>query len=296
METSWVVVLIPKDLHHLPGLFRAIEMQSLPVGELVLVTSGLTRAEGQAVDVQLSRYGFPSVHLRRPSLHSAGSNRNRGVKVASREFVSFMDADDFPHPDRNKVLTERAIELANDHEDFVIFHSYNPVPRDQDFVSDDWLEEFHGRDVTAFEEARTLPLEKQEQIRVRAESRRRNKNFATLRFMELPNARIHHSPITAPAAALRRFPVPSRPLDRDEDVAYCNSAFLRGAELVFLDTPLILYRVGWNTPPDVPEVELLVPFKLRLRMRSSWRKLERSFSRFFRRLRRFVASRLPLGN
>lgn len=257
-----------------------------------MVTSGLSRKERQLVDDELGSYSFPSKHVWRPSLHSIGSNRNRGVSDASHKFVSFMDADDFPHPDRNKVLTERASELSRTHDDFVIFHSYLAITRDQEFVSDEWLEVFEGRDVTKFDEGRNLPQEKQEKIRTRAAESRQKKNFVTLKFSETPSARIHHSPITAPTHVLRRFPLASRPLDRDEDVAYANAAFLRGAELIFIDTPLILYRVGWKTPPEVPEVQLLVPFKVRLWLRTLGRNLARAYSRVLRRAVRVVTSRL----
>lgn len=275
--------MIEKDFHHAVALANSIGNQTRKVGEFVLVASGLnpnmeSRLWGIFSDVAKS-----VKIIRRRRVHSAGSNRMVGVKSSSLKFVSFIDADDLAHPQRNEILEERIAHYQDRNSEVpVILHSYIEEPRDA-AQSSSQRDRFSSLALDQIELAWTLPEERVNAIRARFSST--SPRPMGLRFEELPNARIHHAPITAPRHLFDLVKIRPRPLHRNEDVMFLNEAITKGVSLEFLDAPLICYRVGWKTAPAGDEERYLNPF---FGIKQAVGKINRLRKRTSRRGRRWV--------
>lgn len=75
----------------------------------------------------------------------AGAARNNGLRHASGEFLSFLDADDFFEP----TMLEDAVSAAERYQaDFVVFHSDQYHMDKESFVAAPWV--FRGRDIPPY--------------------------------------------------------------------------------------------------------------------------------------------------
>lgn len=285
---SWVTPLIPKDVDRLPELISAINRQTHPVGEFVLVSSGCSASDLERLDSALGALTIPFRHVRRKRLHAAGSNRNAGVRVASHSWISFIDADDLPHPRRNEVLID-TISLLGDAFRGVIVHGFHRIPRDLDFAE--------GRMEKHFPEVSTMPAVFEEVTpdrvrRIREAVRRRGFRwkYPELRFSGAPDTPIHHAHVTLPLEVAVKNRIPVRPVRRGEDVIYLNRLFVKGVAFRFIDAPLVLYREGWIHPPEGDQEDILVPFPVRRRLHQLFRVLTKRLRRLARRVVRGVGA------
>lgn len=124
-----MIPIIEKDLVHLESLLDALQGQSVSIHEAVMVFSGLRPSSRHFASSVAARSGVAVTAVFRTFVHSAGSNRNRGSRIASGDYVSVFDPDDIPHRLRNARIRD-AIERFSASQRLVIMHSFERIPRD----------------------------------------------------------------------------------------------------------------------------------------------------------------------
>lgn len=121
-----VSVVVPCAASHvglLADLVRAIETQTRPPQELVIVVSGSTpppklRSDRLALSLAYS-----------PRSRNAAQNRNRGSATATGSIVVFQDADDLPHPQRFEIIASIFETFAIEH----LMHTFFPETQFEDW-------------------------------------------------------------------------------------------------------------------------------------------------------------------
>jgi glycosyltransferase involved in cell wall biosynthesis len=101
MVDSQVSVVIPTynraDL--LRAALESVLLQTLPVGEIVVVDDGSTDHTADVVRA-FAMSGAPVIYLHGPHANSRGEARNRGVAASNGSLVAFLDSDDLWKPER----------------------------------------------------------------------------------------------------------------------------------------------------------------------------------------------------
>ncbi len=287
MKISWITPLIPKDVDGLRELVEAINNQTERVGEFILVSSGCSKTELETLNGFLRQLDAPFQHVARKRLHSIGSNKNAGVRVAKHSWVSFIDADDIPHRKRNELLIE-AVRRNGESDHGVILHSLVKIPRDQEIEPtsvDNYFLDFPESPPRLFDELSESTKKKINQI---ASKKGFRKVYSILEFEGASGVSIHHAHITVPLHVLKNNPFPLRGIRRDEDVVLLNRLFMKGVPLRLLAAPLVLYREGWINSPVFDDGRDLTPFQFRFFLNRVTTRLTRRVKKRLRRLNRLV--------
>lgn len=103
-----ISVAVPCYYRHfcyLEGLLAALEQQTHLPDEVIVSLSQVEHLDPKAIDSLEHRpYPFTVVILRREGIWSQGPNRAAAGLAASGSIVSYIDADDLPHPQRLEAL------------------------------------------------------------------------------------------------------------------------------------------------------------------------------------------------
>ena len=99
---------IPKHVKHLPELMESIKKQTISPTEVIL---GISETDKQEADKLLKQYSsilLPSKLIVTSTAERAlaGKNRNRISDHCTADLISFIDADDLMHPQRNEILLD----------------------------------------------------------------------------------------------------------------------------------------------------------------------------------------------
>lgn len=286
---SWIIPIIPKDCFNLVDLVRAIEGQTIPPDEIIVVASGFS-----GVDLALlkNRLGRSSANFRlfsRRFMRSAGQNRKLGVRNALFDWVTFFDADDLPSLDRQSVLWDVRKWLQPGQSDkVVVLHSFEKIARDE--VSKQFSQiaraEHQGPRVYShiYSELSTRTREKL----AGSGGAKASVVNAHFRFQGsmMP---VHHAAIAASKNLLERFPPESRKVSRDEDVRLLNRIWRAGGvDFYFVGLPLMTYRVSFTNGQDRDEELEVNPFRHLVIATRKIAQFKKATRRFSRRVKRFV--------
>lgn len=116
-----VVILVPQHLKFLRRLVSNLNESTPPFEELIVVASGFRLSQHRVVRKILKSLHTEYVVLF-PRLGSAGRNRNLGAKRATKDLVSFLDADDLYAHHRNSVIKTTYLQENWD----IFLHSFVP--------------------------------------------------------------------------------------------------------------------------------------------------------------------------
>ena len=99
---------IPKHVKHLPELMESIKKQTISPTEVIL---GISETDKQEADKLLKRFSsilLPSKLIVTSTAERAfeGENRNRIADHCTADLISFIDADDLLHHQRNEILLD----------------------------------------------------------------------------------------------------------------------------------------------------------------------------------------------
>jgi glycosyltransferase involved in cell wall biosynthesis len=248
---GWVIPLISRDLVYLVGLLESLARQTVAPDETVLVSSGLSRDERLFVNREISQSSLHAQHLARPHRHSAGSNRNFGARRIQSAYVSFFDADDIPHRDRQRALLEAIVTGSPAGRSDVVLHGFSKIPRDLWGPSERALPENLRADCP-----RPLPTRSALTVGTRLKLEQSSPFFGAQRPLvaldfEGSAGPAAHGHITVSRALMTELRFRSRSVRRGEDVEFANSlARNPNLRMVLVDFPLAAYREGWQKIVD----------------------------------------------
>lgn len=97
-----VIVPVYNVEKYLPYCLKSIQNQTFTDFECILIDDGSTDSSGVFCD-QFSKedYRFKVIHQENTGVSEA---RNKGIRIASGEYISFIDSDDYIHPQMLEVL------------------------------------------------------------------------------------------------------------------------------------------------------------------------------------------------
>jgi len=121
---------IPKHVKHLPELMESIKKQTISPTEVIL---GISETDKQEADKLLKQYSsilLPSKLIVTSTVERAlaGKNRNRISDHCTADLISFIDADDLMHPQRNEIL----LDVYKRYRPRSIVHQYTRTFKDMD--------------------------------------------------------------------------------------------------------------------------------------------------------------------
>lgn len=96
---SGIVILVPRHLPFLREVLSDVQKQSRPFEQVIIVASGFVKSEDiRKLKKFVRESGFASSEVVLTPLAPAGANRNSGARVATCDYLVFMDVDDrFTH-------------------------------------------------------------------------------------------------------------------------------------------------------------------------------------------------------
>jgi glycosyltransferase involved in cell wall biosynthesis len=97
-----VIVATHNYARYLPQAIESVLQQTYTDRELIVVDDGSTDETPQAIDPYTNQLRYE-----RQSNQGVSATRNRGLDLASGEFIAFLDADDFYLPDKLAVQVHR---------------------------------------------------------------------------------------------------------------------------------------------------------------------------------------------
>lgn len=120
IRTTAIIPLVGQHVRFMNRLLANISSSTVPLHEVIVVASGLTRELGAHLTLICSR--FPNLPIKVVSgpLAPAGTNRNIGIRSSTGNWVTFLDADDLYLPNR----LERLLFAANHYDAAAVGHDY----------------------------------------------------------------------------------------------------------------------------------------------------------------------------
>lgn len=119
-----IIPCYPPHIKYLDQCFKQIKKQSLLPNEVILAISETSK---ENADKLLEKYStfFMDINIDFKIVNSikqqyAGINRNMGVSICNSEFITFVDCDDYLHPDKF-LITIKYMEKYNSD---VLIHSF----------------------------------------------------------------------------------------------------------------------------------------------------------------------------
>jgi glycosyltransferase involved in cell wall biosynthesis len=262
-----VVLLTPLHVaHFVDFLIPNLRQLSRPFDELIIVASGLSRKSMKRIEFSLTH--LPSAwhrEIARFPLGSVGRNRNRGIARSESDLVTFIDSDDFFHPDYAEFILQ-AYARNSFH---ILMHGYSLFE-----PTASSLPEFSA--IGNLSQVAYLSSEDFiKRLDIDWELDPRSLNNTNLLQKDETNFRpLHQGHMTL----LRKFPLRfhENPYARNEDGVFLNQALLAGAEINGYEVEMSAYSQGTSAKPTIFRIIELVS---RLSRKPTWR----------RRAGRFVA-------
>lgn len=113
-----VIVPIYNSEKYLRQCLNSILGQSFPFFELILIDDGSSDSSREICTEYLTKDSRISLYLQKHK--GVGPARNMGLKLATGEYLSFLDSDDFFEPD----MLEKLYGCAEKHNSDIVFYWY----------------------------------------------------------------------------------------------------------------------------------------------------------------------------
>lgn len=140
-----VVVPIYNVEKYLPKCIDSILYQSISVDEIILVDDGSTDKSGEIADMYaMINQRIEVIHQNNRRLSAA---RNLGIAASTKEYIAFVDSDDYIEKNMYEKLMERLIEFDADIS-----------------ISGVWYEQENGEKYSPYEESINKVLNKEEAL------------------------------------------------------------------------------------------------------------------------------------
>jgi glycosyltransferase involved in cell wall biosynthesis len=112
---SAILICVPFHIVFLPEILEDLRNQTRPYDEIVIVASGFSKKQLIWLrDLRNQLRINSEIKVVNAKSQSAGANRNLGVKFTTGNLLSFLDADDRYHPERNQILLKYFEDSSTD--------------------------------------------------------------------------------------------------------------------------------------------------------------------------------------
>lgn len=123
---SCVIPLVEKHDSHLGGILKTLANEQDYISEIIIARSGLPREDTEVLNQWIQQKAKESDNKARIILsgcekrQSAAENRNRGARIATADWVTFLDADDDYSPTRLRTIAHYVLRYKPN----LLVHSY----------------------------------------------------------------------------------------------------------------------------------------------------------------------------
>ena len=108
-----IIIPVYNTAAYLPKCLDSILAQTFDDYEVILVNDGSVDNSQDVIDGYTARYPEKFFALRQKN-SGQGTARNAGLQIAKGEFISFVDSDDYLHPDALRIIYKTAAEQSLD--------------------------------------------------------------------------------------------------------------------------------------------------------------------------------------
>jgi hypothetical protein len=96
---------IPEDIKHFHNLIDNINKQTKLPNDIIIALSGTTDLVSKQIEIDLNNISKVPVKITNTTdKNYAGINRNRVAETSTNDYIVFLDADDFMHPQRIEIV------------------------------------------------------------------------------------------------------------------------------------------------------------------------------------------------
>ena len=213
---------IPKHEKHLKDLFKTIKNQTTPSREVIIGISETSKNKAQKLFKTLQPLiNCPLLITFTTKKAFAGENRNRIAKHSTSTLISFVDADDLMHPQRNEIL----LDTYNKKHPKSMVHQFT-------MNSKDMTKTFHTPEVKDGKYLHSLAKNKKEQASP----------------LYAPN--LHHGHITTETKLFKKIKQPEH-RRRAQDTSFVGrilDAYPNDPKAMnFIKAPLTQYRIQYSS-------------------------------------------------
>jgi len=128
---------IPQDIIHFRNLINNINKQTLLPNDIIIALSETTDTASKKIETELNNISKVPVKISNTIDKAyAGINRNRVASESTSEYIIFLDADDFMHPQRIEIVDK---VLKKNNKPVGLIHGLKLENDNSDIKFDNWV-------------------------------------------------------------------------------------------------------------------------------------------------------------
>jgi len=121
MEQIALIIPFYNGSEYIEEAIQSAKRQTVPFYEIILVNDGSTASESDYIKSLADTYQLKYIYKENGG---QGSARNAGCKIATSEYICFLDQDDILLPEHNHILLE-SIKMQPEHKRGIVYANFS---------------------------------------------------------------------------------------------------------------------------------------------------------------------------